>query len=87
METNLTYREQNLLDEIAVNMINCEPKEAARILHTALDSMKKCKKVSNPPCCYTIEEVRQRLALTDEDALNGIGIDEEEANRFIDSLI
>ena len=39
------------------------------------------------PCAYTLEEVRQRLAVTQDDALSGKGISEEEANRLIDKML
>lgn len=41
----------------------------------------------NAPCTYTLEEVKQRISITEKDAIAGNGIEEEDANLFIDKLI
>ncbi|MBC8603827.1 hypothetical protein H8784_19140 [Parabacteroides acidifaciens] len=39
------------------------------------------------PCSYTLEDVKQRLSITEADAIAGRGIIEEEANDIIDNWI
>lgn len=39
------------------------------------------------PCSYTLEEVKQRLSITESDAKAGYGISEEEADAIISSWV
>ena len=39
------------------------------------------------PCTYTLEEVKQRLTITEADAIAGKGISEEEANAIMDKWV
>jgi len=76
-----------LLRELST-IINDEP--MLRRVLTAIKAMKKEKKANStatPPCAYTVKEVKQRLALTRDDALHGRGISEEEAERMMEEML
>lgn len=51
------------------------------------DATMGCDILSEPPCQYSIEEVKQRLMRTETDAMSGEGVDEEEMNSIIDSIL
>lgn len=62
------------------------------LLRQAISAIKALRKGKNathpePPCCYTVEEVKKRLSQTLDDALHGRGISEEEANARIARMI
>ena len=42
---------------------------------------------TDAPCCYTLKDARERMAITDEDADAGIGLSEEEVEQRIKKLI
>ena len=46
-----------------------------------------CEVLSEPPCQYSVEEVKQRLRSTETEAMLGEGVDEEEMNSIIDSIL
>lgn len=56
---------------------------------SAVKALKKEKETrhTEPPCCYTAEQVKQRLKLTRDDALHARGISQEEAERLMDEMI
>lgn len=43
--------------------------------------------LSEPPCQYSIEELKQRLIRTETEAMSGEGVNEEEMNSIIDSIL
>lgn len=51
------------------------------LLRKAIKAIKALKNEkttpAEPPCCYTVEEVKARLSLTMDDALHGRGISKE----------
>lgn len=51
------------------------------------DATTGCDILSEPPCQYSIEEVKQRLMRTETDAMSGEGVDEDEMNSIIDSIL
>lgn len=62
------------------------------LLRQAISAIKALRKRKNathpePPCCYTVEEVKARLSQTLDDAMHGRGISEEEANARIARMI
>lgn len=61
--------------------------------HETLDKVKyllsnwKAKNTAaSMPCCYTEQEIKQRLVETSADALAGRGISEEEAERMMEQM-
>lgn len=62
--------------------------------HETLDKVKRVlsnRKAKNPPvsmpCCYTNQEIKQRLVQTSADALAGRGISEEEAEQIMKQMV
>lgn len=46
-----------------------------------------CDILSEPPCQYSVEDVKQRLRETETEALSGEGVSEDEMNNIIDSIL
>lgn len=77
----LEARKTELIREI-LNIDNSEVLDKVRQeIHKWLSISEKI------PCAYTLEEIKHRLSLTAEDAIAGRGIEEDEANKIIDSWI
>lgn len=51
------------------------------------DATTGCEVLSEPPCQYSIEEVKQRLRRTEIEAMSGVGVGEDEMNSIIDSIL
>lgn len=71
-----------LLNEVNVIMDNEDMmKEAIELLRNMRQSKQK------PPCAYTIDEVKNRLRLTEADAIAGRGYTTEEVLNMLDKWI
>ena len=46
-----------------------------------------CDILSEPPCQYSVEDVKQRIRATETEALSGNGVSEDEMNSIIDSIL
>lgn len=53
------------------------------LLRQAINFIQALRQGKHPdlPCCYTVEEMKERVAQTLDDALHGRGISEEEVMR------
>ena len=77
----LEARKTELIQEI-LNINNFE------ILDKVRSELRKWLSVNEKsPCTYTLEEVKQRLTITEADAIAGKGISEEEANAIMDKWV
>ncbi|RHU25742.1 MULTISPECIES: hypothetical protein [Parabacteroides] len=77
----LEARKTELIQEI-LNINNSE------ILDKVRSELRKWLSVNEKsPCTYTLEEVKQRLTITEADAIAGKGISEEEANAIMDKWV
>ena len=77
----LEARKTELIQEI-LNINNSE------ILDIVRSELRKWLSVNEKsPCTYTLEEVKQRLTITEADAIAGKGISEEEANAIMDKWV
>lgn len=77
----LEARKAGFIRDVLLNVDNIE----------LLDKLSDClKRNLNPalevPCCYSVEEVKERLATTSADAIAGRGISEEEAERMMEEM-
>ena len=77
----LEARKTELIQEI-LNINNSE------ILDKVRSELRKWLSVNEKsPCTYTLGEVKQRLTITEADAIAGKGISEEEANAIMDKWV
>ncbi len=56
-------------------------------LRALRDDSMGCDILREPPCQYSIEELKQRLIRTETEAMSGEGVNEEEMNSIIDSIL
>lgn len=76
----LEARKTELIRDI-LNINNSE------VLDKVRQEIRKWLSISGEiPCTYTLEEVKQRLSITEADAIEGKGISEEEADNIIHVL-
>lgn len=62
--------------------------ENGDVLEKIRKEIRKCLSFSEQlPCTYTLEEVKQRLDITETDAVTGKGVNEEEADAIIDKWL
>lgn len=86
METNLQLEASKA--ELARQILNIDNADALNTIRRALGrALQRQDKAELPPCRYSIEEVKQRLAITMPDAIAGRGISEEEAERLIEEML
>lgn len=86
METNLQLEASKA--ELARQILNIDNADALNTIRRALGRvLQRQDKAAFPPCHYSIEEVKQRLAITMPDAIAGRGISEEEAERLIEEML
>ena len=69
-----------------LNIENSETLETIGKLRKYLSKLRSNKEEASP-CEYTLEEVRQRLAITGKDAIAGIGISGEEMEQRMKDII
>ena len=72
--------------ELVREILNIENSETNGKLRKYLSKLRSNKEEASP-CEYTLEEVRQRLAITGKDAIAGIGISGEEMEQRMKDII
>lgn len=73
--------------ELIRELLNVNSHETLDKVKRVLSNWKERNTVASMPCCYTEQEIKQRLTQTSADALAGRGINEEEAEQMIEQMV
>ena len=80
-----SFEFEALKAELARNILNSKDPEVIERVRRSYEEAMEC--TAEPPCRYTLDEVKARLRATEADAIAGRGLSEEEADRLIDAMI
>lgn len=80
-----TFEFEALKAELARNILSCKDPEVIERVRRSYEEALEC--TSEPPCRYTLDEVKARLRATEADAIAGRGLTTEEVMKLSEEWI
>ena len=80
-----TFEFEALKAELARNILNSKDPEVIERVRRSYEEAMEC--TAEPPCRYTLDEVKARLRATEADAIAGRGLTTEEVMKFSEEWI
>lgn len=80
-----TFEFEALKAELARNILSCKDPEVIERVRRSYEEAMEC--TAEPPCRYTLDEVKARLRATEADAIAGRGLTTEEVMKLSEEWI